>query len=74
MECVVRVGAVGTGIGEWVDDPIEAAEHLGVLVTSAVNNRSLFGTVDIDDEEIDRLVAGGVNAFLRAYRPTDARP
>jgi AcrR family transcriptional regulator len=57
-----------------IHDPIEAAEHFGVLVTSTVNNRSLFGTVDIDDEEIDRLVTSGVNAFLRAYRRANARP
>jgi TetR/AcrR family transcriptional repressor of mexJK operon len=57
-----------------IADPLEAAEHFGALVTGAVNNRSLFGTVDLDDTEIDRLVTSGVRAFLRAYHPTAGRP
>lgn len=52
-----------------VPDPMEAAEFLGLLVTGRVNNRSWYGTVRLDDAEIARLVAGGVQVFLRAYRP-----
>ncbi|WP_154676942.1 TetR/AcrR family transcriptional regulator [Parafrankia discariae] len=48
-------------------DPLEAAEFLGLLVTGRVNNRSWYGAVPLDDAEIDRLVAGGVRVFLRAY-------
>jgi hypothetical protein len=29
----------------------------------------LFGVVPISDAEIDRVVTGGVAAFVRAYRP-----
>ena len=48
-------------------DPLEAAEFLGLLVTGRVNNRSWYGATPLDDAEIDRLVAGGVRVFLRAY-------
>ena len=50
-----------------VPDPDEAAEFLGLLVTGRVNNRSWYGAVHLADAEIDRLVAGGVRIFLRAY-------
>jgi TetR/AcrR family transcriptional repressor of mexJK operon len=50
-----------------VPDPLEAAEFLGLLVTGRVNHRSWYGAVPLDDAEIDRLVAGGVRIFLRAY-------
>ncbi|HWR47979.1 MAG TPA: TetR/AcrR family transcriptional regulator [Pseudonocardiaceae bacterium] len=50
-------------------DQLEAAEYLGLLVTSWVNNRSVFGAVPLDDAEIDELVTSGVRVFLRAYRP-----
>ena len=29
----------------------------------------MFGVVPISDAEIDRMVTGGVAAFVRAYRP-----
>lgn len=48
-------------------DPLEAAEFLGLLVTGRVNHRSWYGAAPLDDAEIDRLVAGGVWVFLRAY-------
>lgn len=51
-----------------IDDPLEAAEYLGVLVTGPVNNRSLFGAIALDPEEIDRLAEAGARVFLRAYR------
>lgn len=50
-----------------VPDPLEAAEFLGLLVTGRVNARSWYGTVHLDDAEIDRLVTAGVRIFLRAY-------
>lgn len=52
-----------------IPDPSEAAEFLGLLVTGRVNHRSWYGAAHLDDAEIDRLVAGGVRVFLRAYRP-----
>jgi TetR/AcrR family transcriptional repressor of mexJK operon len=57
-----------------VTDPAEAAEFLGLLVTGRVNNRSWYGTVHLDDAEIDRLATGGVRVFLRAYRPRTGSP
>lgn len=52
-----------------VPDPPEAAEFLGLLVTGRVNHRSWYGTIQLDDAEIDQLATGGVRVFLRAYRP-----
>jgi TetR/AcrR family transcriptional regulator, mexJK operon transcriptional repressor len=52
-----------------VPDPLEAAEFLGLLLTGRVHHRSWYGSVRLDDTEIDRLVSGGVRVFLRAYRP-----
>jgi TetR/AcrR family transcriptional regulator, mexJK operon transcriptional repressor len=52
-----------------VPDPQEAAEFFGLLVTGRVNSRSWYGTVSLEDAEIERLVAGGVRVFLRAYGP-----
>ncbi|MDX3227996.1 TetR/AcrR family transcriptional regulator [Streptomyces sp. ME19-01-6] len=57
-----------------IADPVEAAEYFGLLVTGRVNNRSLFGAVEVDDAVIDELVSGGVRFFLRAYAPRSARP
>ncbi len=52
-----------------VPDPSEAAEFLGLLVTSRVNHRSWCGSVPLGEPEIEELVAGGVRVFLRAYGP-----
>lgn len=52
-----------------VPDPAEAAEFLGLLVTGRVNARSWYGTVHLDNAEIERLATGGVRVFLRAYGP-----
>jgi TetR/AcrR family transcriptional repressor of mexJK operon len=50
-------------------DPLEAAGHLGALVTNAVSLRSLIGADLVDEAEVDRIVTSGVRVFLRAYRP-----
>jgi TetR/AcrR family transcriptional regulator, mexJK operon transcriptional repressor len=52
-----------------ITDPAEAAEHLLALTFNQINSRTLFGVVPISDAEIDRVVSGGVAAFVRAYRP-----
>jgi TetR/AcrR family transcriptional regulator, mexJK operon transcriptional repressor len=52
-----------------VPDPQEAAQHLFSLTFGQINNRSLFGTLRVSEPEIERMVTGGVRAFLRAYRP-----
>ena len=53
-----------------VADPAEAADHLLALTFNQINARTLFGVVPISDAEIDRVVTGGVAAFVRAYRPS----
>lgn len=50
-----------------VPDPVEAAEFLGVLVTGPVQNRTWYGAVPVDQDEIDHLVRSGVRIFLAAY-------
>jgi TetR/AcrR family transcriptional regulator, mexJK operon transcriptional repressor len=52
-----------------ISDPAEAAEHLVALTTNQINARTLFGVVPISQAEIDRMITGGVAAFVRAYRP-----
>jgi AcrR family transcriptional regulator len=52
-----------------IDDPDEAADHLIGLTSNQINARTLFGTVPISDADLDRLITGGVAAFVRAYRP-----
>jgi TetR/AcrR family transcriptional regulator, mexJK operon transcriptional repressor len=51
-----------------VPDPVEAANHLFALTMGQMNNRSLFGTLPLPDEEITRMATSGAQAFLRAYR------
>lgn len=50
-----------------IDDPERAAEYLGVLLVGPLNNRSLFGAITVDDDEVDRIAADGVRVFLRAF-------
>jgi TetR/AcrR family transcriptional regulator, mexJK operon transcriptional repressor len=64
-----RLAALGEQGLLRVPDPLEAAEFLGLLLTGRVNHRSWYGAVRLSDAEIDRLVAGGVAVFLRAYGP-----
>jgi TetR/AcrR family transcriptional repressor of mexJK operon len=57
-----------------VPDPAEAAEFLGLLVTGRVNTRSWYGTVRLEDAEIERLADAGARVFLRAYARRPAPP
>ena len=50
-------------------EPEEAANHLFSLTMGQMNNRSLFGAVQLTDAEIKRMTTSGARAFLRAYRP-----
>lgn len=50
-----------------VPDPVEAAEFLGVLVTGPIQNRTWYGAVPAEQDEIDHLVRAGVRIFLAAY-------
>ncbi len=49
-------------------DPAQASEHLSALTFGQVSNRSLLGTIPLTEDETSRLLSGGVQAFLRAYR------
>jgi TetR/AcrR family transcriptional regulator, mexJK operon transcriptional repressor len=51
-----------------IPDPHEAADHLFALTFGQLNNRSLFGARPLADDEMRRIVEGGVRAFVRAYR------
>jgi TetR/AcrR family transcriptional regulator, mexJK operon transcriptional repressor len=52
-----------------ITDPAEAAEHLIALTINRINVRTMFGVVTISDAEVERIITGGVAAFVRAYRP-----
>jgi TetR/AcrR family transcriptional regulator, mexJK operon transcriptional repressor len=52
-----------------ISEPEEAANHLFSLTMGQMNNRSLFGAVQLSDEEIRRMATSGARAFLRAYLP-----
>jgi TetR/AcrR family transcriptional regulator, mexJK operon transcriptional repressor len=52
-----------------ITDPAEAAEHLVALTINRINARTMFGVVPVSDAEVERIVTGGVAAFVRAYRP-----
>ena len=54
-----------------IADPGQAAEHLAALTFRQVSNRSLLGTVSLTENETARLLTGGTQAFLRAYRAAD---
>jgi TetR/AcrR family transcriptional regulator, mexJK operon transcriptional repressor len=52
-----------------ITDPAEAAEHLLALTINWINARTMFGVVPVSDAEVERIITGGVAAFVRAYRP-----
>jgi TetR/AcrR family transcriptional regulator, mexJK operon transcriptional repressor len=52
-----------------IADPVEAADHLSALTFGQINNKSMLGAIPLSDAEIERIVSGGVRAFVRAYAP-----
>jgi TetR/AcrR family transcriptional regulator, mexJK operon transcriptional repressor len=52
-----------------ITDPAEAAAHLVALTINQINTRTMFGVVPVSDGEVERIITGGVAAFVRAYRP-----
>jgi TetR/AcrR family transcriptional regulator, mexJK operon transcriptional repressor len=56
------------GSGLAIDDPAQAADYLSALTFGQINNRSLMGLIRLSDEDLDALIQGGVDVFLRAYR------
>lgn len=69
----VRLAALASEGLLDIDDPQEAAGHLLALTIGQINNRSIFGAIPVSEAEVDRLITGGVRAFLRAYRPSGGR-
>lgn len=53
-------------------DVRQAAEDLMALTFGQVSGRSLMGTLPLSDEESARIIASGVQVFLRAYGGTAA--
>ncbi|MER7754758.1 TetR/AcrR family transcriptional regulator [Kitasatospora sp. NPDC097643] len=51
-----------------VEDPGLAAEQYTLLTFHGVAERSFWGAVPVPDEEVARIAAVGVDAFLKIYR------
>jgi TetR/AcrR family transcriptional repressor of mexJK operon len=51
-----------------IDDPREAAGHLSSLTLGQINSRTLNGLFQLSDAELDAIVDGGMDVFVRAYR------
>jgi TetR/AcrR family transcriptional regulator, mexJK operon transcriptional repressor len=62
---------LGPGSSLDIADPREAAGHLAALTFGQINNRTLFGLLQLTDDELDAIVVGGVGVFVRAYRRAD---
>jgi TetR/AcrR family transcriptional regulator, mexJK operon transcriptional repressor len=56
------------GSGLAIDDPAQAADYLSALTFGQINNRSLMGLIRLSNEDLDALIRGGIDVFLRAYR------
>jgi TetR/AcrR family transcriptional repressor of mexJK operon len=63
-EVVTRLAAAGQ---LSADDPEQAAGHLTALTFGQINNRSMMGTIQLSDAEVDQIITSGVRVFLCAY-------
>ncbi|MEE1788986.1 TetR/AcrR family transcriptional regulator [Streptomyces sp. SP17BM10] len=50
-----------------VDDPALAAEQFTLLTFHGVADRSFWGALPVPDQEVERIAAVGVDAFLKVY-------
>ena len=50
-----------------LEDADEAAAHLGILTTTLVNDRTLYGVAPVEQDVLVGIVTRGVRVFLRAY-------
>lgn len=48
-------------------DPAQAAVHYVALFSTEITQRSFWNHAPLPQDEVDRLITGGVRAFLRAY-------
>ncbi|MFG3345459.1 TetR/AcrR family transcriptional regulator [Streptomyces sp. NPDC048018] len=61
-------GLAGHGLLDLHGDPDLASGHFMALTTGAVVQRSHYGVLPLPQAETDRILRGGVAAFVRAYR------
>ncbi|MEU6976590.1 TetR/AcrR family transcriptional regulator [Streptomyces sp. NPDC046371] len=61
-------GLADAGLLDVHGDAALAAVHYVALSSATIVQRSHYGVVPLPKEETDRLLTGGVAAFLRAYR------
>ncbi|WP_370412880.1 TetR/AcrR family transcriptional regulator C-terminal domain-containing protein [Streptomyces fradiae] len=59
------------GLLDLHGDAALAAVHFPALTSAAVLQRSVYGLLPLPQDETDRLLRGGVGAFLRAYRAAE---
>lgn len=61
-------GLAAAGLLDVHGDAALAAGHFMALISHAIVQLSHYGVLPLPKEETDRLITGGVAAFLRAYR------
>lgn len=61
-------GLADAGLLDLHGDAPLAAVHFLALSSATILQRSHYGVVPLPKEEVNRLLTGGVAAFLRAYR------
>jgi AcrR family transcriptional regulator len=52
-----------------IDDADQAASHLVLLSGAEVTNRSYYGAIPLNENEITQIATAGVQAFLHGYVP-----
>ncbi|WP_449342421.1 TetR/AcrR family transcriptional regulator C-terminal domain-containing protein, partial [Streptomyces aurantiogriseus] len=61
-------GLAAVGLLDLHGDAALAGAHLMALISHAIIQQSHYGVLPLPKEETERLITGGVAAFLRAYR------
>lgn len=61
-------GLAAAGLLDVHGDPAMAGAHFMALVSHSLVQLTHYGVLPLPQEQVDRLVTGGVAAFLRAYR------
>jgi AcrR family transcriptional regulator len=63
-------GLAAAGLIDVHGDAALTGTHFMVLASNQIVQQSHYGVLPLPKEETDRLIKGGVAAFLRAYRAT----
>ncbi|MCX4765776.1 TetR/AcrR family transcriptional regulator [Streptomyces sp. NBC_01275] len=61
-------GLAAAGLLDLHGDAALAATHFMALISNTITQQSHYGVLPLPKEETERLIAGGVAAFVRAYR------